>query len=181
MNPPVYTAVLQAEAVSASTGYVLVDLSDITNFPHDKIGAIEVLGMVITTEKASDGVFDLWFGVISEVDDENGSADWFQVIHLEASGNATDSTDRFAWQVDYTFGGANPKGVYCLVTSNEATPHLITNIEQNANATWQTDVNLSSPAGDTTKPGAGDIVMWAEEVTNGGTLDFCVTLFYRAV
>ena len=181
---PIETAVLQIEAVAASTAYVLVDLSDTTNFPHDQTGHVEVLGMVISAEKASDGVYDLWFGVISEVDASNGSADWFQVLHLEASGNATDSTDRFAWQIDYTLGGGNPTGVYCLVVS-EATPHLVTNITQNGSTNWQNDTGLASPAGAaagaTGKPGAGDIVMWAEEVSGSGTLDFCITLFYRAV
>ncbi len=184
MIQPIFTGILQAEAVAASTAYVLVDLSDTTNFPHDQTGYIEFLGMVINTEKASDGVYDLWFGVISEVDATNGSADWFQVIHLEAVGNATDSTDRFAWQIDYTLAGGNPRGVVCDVIS-EATPHLVTNITQNGNTNWQTDTGLASPAGAaagaTGKPGAGDIVMWVEEVSGTGTIDFCITFFYRAV
>jgi hypothetical protein len=179
-----YTAVLQAEAVAASTAYVLVDLSDTTNFPHEDTGHIEVLGMVVSAETHGDGIFDLWFGVISEVDATNGSADWFQVLHVENRDNATDDTGRFFEQIDYTFSGVNPQGVNCLVVS-EATPHLITNITQDGNTNWQTDTGLASPAGAaagaTGKPGAGDIVLWAEEVTDGGTLDFCVTLQYRAV
>ena len=185
MKQPIHTVVLQAEAVDASTAYVLVDLSDTTNYRHTQTGAVEVLGMILSTEKASDGVYDLWFGVISEVDASNGSADWYQCIHLQASGNSTDSTDRFAAQYDYTCGGVNPKGINCDVTSGEVTLGFVTNITQDGSTTWKTGTGLASPAGAaggaTGKPGAGDVVMWCEEVTNGGTIDFCITLFYRAV
>jgi len=181
---PIKTAFMDYQAIAASTGYVLVDLSDTTNFPHAGTTHVEVLGLKVSTEKASDGVYDIWFGVITEVDASNGSADWFEVFHLQASGNATDSTDRFAWQLDYTLGGSNPQGINCLVVS-EALPHFITNVTQNGSTTWQTDTGLGSPAGAaagaTGRPGAGDIVMWVEEVSGTGTIDFSVTLFYRAV
>ena len=48
-------------------------------------------------------------------------------------------------------------------------------LRETDNTTWQTDTGLLSPAGNaggaTGKPGVGDLVLWVEEVTNGGTLD----------
>jgi len=182
----IYAATLQAEAVAASTAYVLVDLSDTTNFPHSGTEHLNLLGLVLTSEKASDGVYDIWVGVITEVDATNGTAQWFQVFHLEASGNATDSTDRFAWQVDYTLGGGNPEGLNLKVdSSSDSTPYLVSNISQAGNTNWQTDTGLASPAGAaagaTGKPGDGDIVVWVEEVSGTGTIDFCLTAIYEAL
>ena len=147
MTSPVYTAVLQAEGVDASTAYVLVDLSDTTNFPHANTGHIEVLGMLVSAETHSDGQYDLWFGAISEVDATNGSADWFAVLHCQNRDNATDDSGHFDFVRDFTLGGANPRGVSCDVTSGELTLFYVTNITQNGNTNWQTDTGLASPAG----------------------------------
>jgi len=44
---------------------------------------------------------------------------------------------------------------------------------------------LASPAGAaagaTGKPGDGDIVVWVEEVSGTGTIDFCLTAIYEAL
>lgn len=173
-----YTAILGAEAVAASTPYVLIDLSDTTNFPHSNTNWLNVLGLVLNAEKGSDGVYDVWIGIVTENDATDGTAEWFQVLHLESVLNPTDSTDRFHASVDLTLGGANPDGVNCKVTSG-ATPYLVTNQSQAANANWQNDTDRASPAGSTTKVGVGDVVVWIEEVSGTGTLDFCLTAIYE--
>ena len=172
-----YFVSLGAEAVSASTAYVLVDLSDNTNFPHTETNAVHLLSLVLHTEKASDGVYDIWVGVVTENDVTNGSVDWVHVFHLEASGNPTDSTDRFAQQLDFTLGGRNPQGVNCLITGG-ATSHFATAQTQADNVSWQNDTNRTSPVGATTKPGVGDLVVWVEEVSGSGTLDFVLSAIY---
>jgi len=175
-----YFVSLGAEAVAASTAYVLVDLSDITNFPHENTNALHLLGLILHTEKASDGVFDIWVGVVTECDATDGSTEWVHVYHLQASGNATDSTDRFAQSIDFTLGGHNPQGINLRVAGG-ATPHLATNQTQTNNVSWQNDTNRTSPVGATTKPGVGDLVVWVEEVTDTGTLDFILSAIYEAV
>ena len=172
--------------MDASTGYVLVDLSDTTNYPHSKTNQLHLLGLHLSTEKASDGVFDIWIGCIYEVDDTNGSAQWLDVFHLEASGNSIDSTDRAVFSRDYTQAGAIPEGINCQVNSGgTGLTNFLGNQKQAGNNTWQTDTGLTSPygaaTGDIGKPGAGDLVVWVEEVTNGGTLDFSITAAYEAL
>jgi hypothetical protein len=178
----VYTALMGAEAVAASTAYVLVDLSDTTNFPHNDTNVIHLLGLRLVAEKASDGVYDIWAGVITEVDATNGSADWFHVFHVEAVGNATDSTDRVYAVLDFTWGGSNPDGLSLKVNSDESTPHFVTYATQDGNTNWQTDTGLASPAGSgggsTGKPGVGDLVFWVEEVSGSGTIDFALSADY---
>jgi len=175
-----YFASLGAEAVAASTPYVLVDLSDTTNFPHEMTNALHLLGLILHAEKASDGVFDIWVGVVKENDATDGSVEWVHVYHLEASGNATDSTDRFAQSIDFTLGGHDQDGINLLIVGG-ATPHLATNQAQASNVNWQNDTDRASPVGSTTKPGVGDLVVWIEEVSGTGTIDFVLSAIYEAV
>jgi len=180
---PVHIVNVGAEAVAASTAYVLVDLSDVTNYPHAKTAELHLLGLILEAEKASDGIYDIWVGVVTENDATDGSVQWIHVFHLESVVNPTDSTDRFHAEVDFTLGGRNPEGINCLVASGALT-HFVGNQSQADNGNWQNDVGLASPvgaaAGATGKPAAGDLVVWVEEVTNGGTLDFSLTGIYEA-
>ena len=169
-----FVASLGAEAVSASTAYVLVDLSDSTNFPHNHTGYILLKSLRLHAEKASDGVYDVWVGVITEVDASNGTADWLHVFHLEhIANNSAETTDRFAQQV--FFGPAN------LEIVSGALTHVVTNQQQAGNTNWQTDANLTSPVGATTKSGVGDLVVWVEEVSGTGTLDFILSADYETL
>ena len=176
---PSYVVTLSAEAVAADTPYVLVDLSDTTNFPHGDTTELHLLGLVLQAEKASDGVYDVWVGVVTENDATDGSATWVHRFDLQHVGNATDSTDRFFAQIDYTLGEANPEGVNLNVTSGALTK-FASNISQANNANWQNDENRASPVGSTTKVGVGDLVVWAEEVSGTGTLDFSLSAIYAA-
>lgn len=181
----VYHAIVGAEAVAASTAYVLVDLSDTTNYPHraqDGTGEAHLLGMNLAAETHGDGEYDIWVGVISEVDATNGTAKWVHVFHIENRDNATDSTGHFAESIDFTLGGYVPEGMNCAITAAGALEKLVTNQQQAGHVNWQTDTGLASPvgaaAGATGKPGAGDIVVWVEEVGGTGTLDWCLDAAY---
>lgn len=177
---PAFVVVLGAEAVAASTPYVLVDLSDTTNFPHNLTSGLHLLGLVLSAEKASDGVYDVWVGVVTENDATDGSVTWAAVFHLESVHNPTDSTDRALCQVDLTLGGRNPNGANLEVVGG-ALPFFASNLSQADNNNWQNDVDRASPVGTTTKVGVGDLVVWVEEVSGTGTLDFCLSAIYEAV
>jgi hypothetical protein len=178
-----FTVNLGAEAVAASTAYVLVDLDDSTNYPHTDTSFLDLLGLHMVAEKATDGAYDIWTGVIYEVDADNGSAKWLDVWHIESVDNPTDSTWRGHREVDFTLGGANPDGIRCRVNSGgTGLVYFVGNQEQAGNTNWQTDTGLASPVGAaggaTGKPGAGDIVVWVEEVGGSGTIDFSITATY---
>jgi len=181
-----YVVNLGAEAVSASTGYVLVDLSDTTNYPHSKTNQLHLLGLILSAEKAGDGVYDIWVGPVFEVDASNGSTTWVHCFHLEAVGNPTDNTDRFAQAIDFTLGGSNPEGVNCQVNSGgTGFTNFVGNQGHSGDGTWKTGTGLASPvgagAGTTGKPGAGDLVVYVEEVSGTGTIDFSLTAIYEAL
>lgn len=176
-------SVMGAEAVAASTAYVLVDLSDTANYPHANANAIHLQALRLVTEKASDGAFDIWVGVVVENDDTDGTVKWLHVWHLEVVGNPTDTTDRFLNVQDFTLGGARPDGLNLEVVEG-ALKNIITYGEQAANANWQNDEGLASPrgaaGGATGKPGVGDLVFWVEETADGGTIDFMLSADYFA-
>jgi len=174
-----YTVNLGVEGVSASTPYVLIDLSDTDNFPHNDDSWINLLGLHLNSEKAGDGVYDIWVGVVTENDATDGTAQWVYVFHLEAVGNSTDSTDRFSMTMDFTLGGGNPDGINCKVSSGSM-PYFAGNQSQADNSNWQNDTNRTSPVGTTTKVGVGDVVVWVEEVSGTGTIDFSLTAHYEA-
>lgn len=172
-------AVFGLEAVAATTPYVVVDLSDTTNFQHVQTAYLNILGLSFHAEKAADGVYDVWLGTVTENDATDGSASWFHVFHLEASGNPTDSTDRFAQSIDFTMGGANPLGIQ-LSTTGGVLDTWVTNQTQDDNNNWQNDTARTSPIG-TSNPGVGDLVMLVEEVSGTGTLDFTLLVHYGAM
>lgn len=176
---PSYAVTLSLEAIAASTPYVLVDLSDTTNFPHGDTAELHLLGLVFQAEKAGDGVYDVWVGVVTENDATDGSVTWVHRFDLQHVANATDSTDRFFAQIDYTLGGANEEGVNLNVTSGALTK-FVSNISQADNGSWQNDTNRVSPYDSTTLVGVGDLVVWAEEVSGTGTLDFTLTAIYES-
>ena len=175
-----YMAHLTGDDVAADTPYVLVDLSDTTNFPHSGTNELHVLGLMLSAEKASDGVYDVYVGVVTENDADDGSVSWLYQWNLESVLNPTDSTDRFHQYVDFTLGGSNPEGINCLVESG-ALVRFVTNNTQADSANWQNDTNRTSPVGATTKPGVGDIVVFVDEVSGSGTLDFSVIAIYEAL
>lgn len=173
-----YFAAFGVEAIAASTAYVLIDLSDTTNYPHTETDAITLDRLRIHCEKASDGVYDIWIGVVIENDATDGTAQWIHAFHLESVHNATDSTDRFATELEF------PDGLN-LKVSNGSLVSILTNSQQADSSNWQNDTGLLSPAGagggSTGRPGVGDLVVWVEEVSGTGTIDLWIGAHYRTI
>jgi hypothetical protein len=167
-------AVLRKEDLSAAEGFILVDLSDTTNFPHTETDKIRLYSITISAEKASDGQFRMLFGVITEVDDTNGSTAWLFSVELLTVHNPTDSTDRFFGQLKW------PNGLDLEVdAANDKLYNVITNDGDDGQTTWQTDENLDSPVGDASSPaGDGDLVMYLEEPAGAGTISFSIAVEY---
>jgi len=173
-----------AEATAADTDFMLVDLSDTTNFPHNDTNEIHLLQLGLTTEKASDGAYDIWVGVVTEADGTNGSVEWIHVWHLEASGNPTDSTDRFVQVVPFSgHGFEDGWNLNVDTTAGSEKLRYVGTYASTANSDrWQTDTGLASiagaAAGATGKPGAGDLVCYVEEVSGTGTIDWAISVTY---
>lgn len=165
-------AFLRDEDLAVTKAFVLIDLSDTTNFPHTLTGRIRLYSLTITTEKEADGEYRIFIGCITEVDATNGSTSWIQIIDLKVLENPTDSTDRQVMQFSW------PGGIDLEVVS-EAFVNVVSAEGQSGNVAWRTDTPLDSPFGATASaPGAGDLVVYVEETDDVGTISFSILAEY---
>lgn len=163
---------LHKAGLTVDEAFNLIDLSDTTNFPHTETGKIRLYALDILIEKtAADSTCVLYIGMITEVDATNGTAEWLWVISAMTALDGTDSTDYRHYRFVY------PDGLDLEVDSaNDKMANALTNSSL-SDTTWQTDVDLDSPAGDTTSPpGDGDLVMWFD--VTAGTITITVTAAY---
>lgn len=175
-----YLAVLQIEACAATTGYVLVDLSDTTNYRHYNTVSVVLKSLSLNAEKhTGGGGFDIWVGVINEVDATNGSTDWIHVWHIETDVAETDNTNFISQKIYFNDLDLE---VNATTAASEVLYNVTTNIGHDGDTTWQTDTGLASPVGASGqaygKPGAGDLVVYVEETSDSGTLDFIISAEY---
>ena len=166
-----FTAVLSADAIAASTMYQIIDLSDAANYPHTATNQLILKRIRLNCEKDTIGIFRVKVGIVIENDGTDGSATWLHTFHLEANGNPTDGTDRFAQE--HTFN------LDCQVSAG-ALVNYVSNDVLAANALLKNDVARTSPVG-TGNPGAGDLMVYVEEITDGGTIDVTISADYDTV
>jgi len=163
-------ACLDLRAVAADTGYIIVDLSDTSGFPHRNDAAVILNSLHVEAEVLSSGVFSLLFGVLTEVDATNGSVSFFERIQMESAAGAIISLDKF-WRA----------GLNLRVLADESTPYLVTGLKHTANTTWQTDTALANPTGVNVAPASGDLVMFIDEVSGSGNINAFVEAEYDAI
>lgn len=170
---------LAVSSVSATTGYLLVDLSATTVFKHVGTTEVHLLGLDLNLEKASDGRFRIQVGVVTRVDATNGDISWIKEWTLEADGNPTDGTDRFDKTIDFTLGGRCLEGVNALVTGG-AIQRFVTNSTTTNSTVYQTDTTLTSSSGTAAAPGVGDIVALVTETSGTGNIAYLnLGIFYE--
>jgi len=153
---------LDAEDVVATTGFMLVDLSDTTNWPHTDTGHIDILFIVLTTDPTTTFSGDLQLGFLTNVDATNGDFNEIFELHMEKKPEPQLVSIQYgsfgiALETDHFFGP---------ITANDTT--------------WQTDVNLQGPDGNTSFPsGAGDMVMLVTRTA--GDISVSITVGYRTI
>lgn len=153
---------LDAEDIVLTEGFMLIDLSDTTNWPHTATGHIDVLFITITTDPTSTFSGDIALGFLTNVGVANGDFNEFFEIHMEKKPEPDIFVINYgafgiALETDHFFGP---------ITANDTT--------------WQTDVSLQGPDGATSYPsGAGDMVMLISRTA--GDISVSITIGYRTV
>lgn len=121
-----YTVNFSKEAIADDTWYILVDKSNTSLYSHPSgTSSFNLLSVDLSTEKATDGDYDIWFGVVYENDATDGSMALIHCWHVEAVGNPTDSDDRFVDHLDFTIG--NPRGLDLSLVNEVLGSTLLTN------------------------------------------------------
>ena len=146
-----YVTLGEEGTIGTPTAYMLVDLSDITNFKHASIGAI-VVDWVDFQADIMSGTWNAHFGVVTELDGSNGTVEFFHAIQMEKATNHN---------VERT-----PPGGVNLKVVGGVPAYLLTNHKLEGDTLIQNDVYLVSPAGSAI-PAVGDLVLYMEEETAG--------------
>ncbi len=153
---------LDAEDISATEGFMLVDLSDTTNWPHTNTGHIDVLFFIIATDPTGTFAGDVELGFLTNVDATNGDLNELFELHLGKQSDAEALAFNYgafgvALETDHFFGP---------ITANSTI--------------WQTDVDLQGPDGNTSYPsGNGDLVMLITRTA--GDISVSITIGYRTI
>lgn len=124
---------LDAEDIDATTGFMLVDLSDTTNWPHTDTGHIDLLFFAMTTDPNATFSGDIQLGFLTNVDATNGDFNEIFELHMEKKPSAQ------VVEIQYFFG------------ISLETAHFFGPIDANSTV-WQTDVDLQGPSGATSFP-----------------------------
>ncbi len=137
------------QSATSTTGYMVIDLSDTTNWPHATTGHIDIAYIKINVNPTATFVGDIELGFLTNVDGTNGDFNGIMEWHLDKK---QDSINEFM-----NFGA--------FEMSLESA-HWFGPIDANETI-WQTDVDLAGPDGNASFPsGAGDLVMKVTATTS---------------
>jgi len=152
---------LSVAAATNSTSTLVIDLSDTTNWPHKDTGEINISSIRVDIDKVAASTVTVKLGVVNFVDTSTGSVTWFYSRGFAKNVSNTDVLDFQSYGRLFRRLRANSEGR----VTNGSTPYLLSNDTTDGSTTYQIDVALPSPNGNT-KPGRGDIVM---QVTKDGS------------
>jgi hypothetical protein len=146
-------------AGAVTQDFIIIDLSDTTNYAHSNTGYIHIEELHLYAYGASSSTFTAQIGFLENVDGTDG--DFYELMHLYG-----DKTSGQTYNFERKFYPNGPRCQSAYVTTSD----------NSANDTaFQTDVNLAStldPSTADTPSGDGDIVMRIVSTTG----DFAVEL-----
>ena len=135
-----------AADVSATTDFIILDISDTVNYPHVETGYAHIEHLMVQVEASNTADYNISFGYLENVDGTNG-----------------DYHEMYSMNGDKTVG--RNKAVVLPVYPNGdkmTSTKTVTSIKSLNDTAFQTDVNLGStldPGTADTPSGDGDLVM----------------------
>jgi len=168
---------LVISAITEDTAYILVDLSDTTNFRHKETNHLVVRQCQITTAvSAVDLFWQINVGVVVENSGTDGTAEYIvSAIDFASTSGMVGQTRTYEWPLN---NGLNLPGLNLKVDiTNKTLTYLETNNKLADNAAWQNDTARTTPAG-TANPAVGDLIVYIDEIVNGGSFSAVVSCAY---
>ena len=146
--------------VSSTTGFMIIDLSDTTNWPHTATGHIDIVYIVVNVNPTATFEGDIQLGFLDNVDATNGDFNGIMEIHMDKKQDSITQMMNFgAFEMS-------------LERAHWFGPRTVND------TTWQTDVNLIGPDAATSYPsGNGDLVMKIE--VSASSVAVGMTIGYR--
>lgn len=150
------------QSIAAQTAFMLIDLSDTSNWAHSETGHINLEYLIIEIDPDATYLGEIKIGFLTNVDGTDG--DFNQIFDVDM----VKKSDLLVEVINFGSHGFDCE-----------TDHHFGPITADS-ALFQTDVNLKGPDGNTSYPsGDGDLVLLVER--NGGEVDVSITLGYEAV
>lgn len=151
---PHISSIIATGLVNTTYRWLLVDLSDITNFPHKQVNAVVLKSLQLNLSVVAAAV-TVRLGVITENDDSDGSVVWI----WEATQSEICCMD--------IIGEHNQMDLSILDSVKDQLAFIKSNKSDADDANWDNVVgNLRSPFATDASPGPGDFV--AEVVAAAG-------------
>lgn len=152
------------EAITASQDFILVDISDTTNYKHQNTDWIHLEWLRISTDGSGPADYFIEIGFLENVDGTDG--DFYPITSISGSNTAGRSVD-----VIFPF---YPNGAKC------SSDHVVTSTLSQNDTAFNTATNLAStldPATADTPSGDNDLVM--RVTRNAGEVDISVDFAYH--
>lgn len=156
------TVHLDTGSVAVQTAFMIIDISDTTNWPHTNTDHVIIRHLLIEVDPDSTYLGEVKIGFLDSVGATNG--EFHQIIDFDMAKKSDLAIE------DLIFTG----GFHCQAATHFG-PHVVSTL-------FQTDVNLGGPddPGTLTYPsGNGDLVMLVER--SAGAVDVSITLIYETV
>ena len=156
-------AASNGSAIGAESYRILVDLSDRTNYPHNRTGRVDLHSAFFFVDKAANTVGAVQIGVITRIDGTNADISFVQGISFNSTSDRSFSRDR-VFQTPISCG--QDSGALTQV----ATGFKVTTASVNTSGTLATQFGTATPA-------VGDLVA-RFNYTSGGNYDAAVSVQY---
>lgn len=156
------TVHLDTGSVGAQTAFMLIDLSDTTNWKHTNTDHIIIRHLLIEVDPDSTYLGEIKVGFLDNVDATNG--EFHQIIDFDMAKKSDLAIE------DLVFSG----GFHCQAATHFG-PHVTSTL-------FQTDVDLGGPDDPSTityPSGDGDLVLLVER--SAGAVDVSITIIYETV
>lgn len=166
------TVSTQQTVGSATTYFMLIDLSDTTTYPHAQTDGIVIdhISWSTLANANSNGTMDI--GVVTEVDATNGSCDFFYHADWVGESGGGAGAQTYIGATDFT-----PNGIDATIVAGAPT-RLLSSEGVSADVALQTDVTLNGVV--TVAPAAGDVIMRIVN-DNASSCVVSVTIGYHSI
>ncbi len=149
---------LDADGISATTAFMLIDLSNTGTWPHTNTDHIVLDWYSINVNPTTAFRGDIEFGFLSSVDDTNGDFNILHTWHMDQQAMAiVDNFDHSSHGIDL-----ESSSMYGPKSSNDVL--------------FQTDVAITGPGGATHNSGDGDMAL--KITRTAGSVDVAIVVGY---
>lgn len=164
-HPDEGTIHFHVDSLAASTNYILIDLSDVINYPHIHTEYIHIDNIYLEIDANASADYKIIIGFLEKVDASKG--DRYTAFHLSGTKKTGQNKEIFLPLL--------PAGM--RMKSSSIMTHGISLDDSN----YQTDVNMKTtidPGTADTPPGNGDII--CEVIINAGQINLAINLAYHS-